>query len=563
MDSEKKRRTSKPKVKTGCRTCKVRRVKCDEGRPACKRCVSTGRVCDGYGIWNEQRKATLGGNPGVPRVFQTLLSSYNAPVPIPHSACAERKCMEWFTQCTIFKIGGVFPSQFWGRTVVQALSQEPAVRHAVLALASTHRYRAQRRDKSSSVASYLSEHEKFTLQHYNKAIGCLQAELRRNSKRAESMRVALITCMVFVALELMRGQYRTSYTHLQHGLKLVKEIQRLSGASRAKKVLVRTSSQTNEDDVIEVFSRLGVHYALLGHGTEYANLGYDIQPRHLPYQFRSIEQARQHLDILLARAQCLVEMVRYIETDMCVAIQGHEQFLESQWRLEKDLTIWLDVYGLSLGQFSAQELIHTLARRLLEMYHTMALIMVKTCIPWDDETAFDLQTDRFTSIIREAVGICQALRTTYPDFPTGGTSLNCPLGMAFTMDIGFIQPLYYTALKCRIPQIRRHAIELLRLAPHREGIWNGILTARIAEEVVAHEEQNIDASLTSGISLDLLSLPEVGDSISTILPYLCRISDVRVEMPDENTGEATVSFWQRENGSSWKVDERKFQTEDP
>ncbi|GAQ43779.1 hypothetical protein AtubIFM55763_003885 [Aspergillus tubingensis] len=562
MESEKKRRASKPKVKTGCRTCKIRRVKCDEGRPACKRCVSTGRVCDGYGVWSEGRKTTHGGNSGAPRVFQSLLSSYNAPVPIPHAACAEQKCVEWFVHCTISKIGGVFSSQFWGRTVVQALSQEPAVRHAVMALASTHRYRAQRSDKGTTMASQLSEHEKFTLQHYNKAIGCLHAEIRRHSQRPQSVIVALITCMVFVTLELMRGQYRTSYAHLQHGLKLVKDIQKLSGTSKTGKIMIRTSSQTDEDDVIEAFSRLGVHYALLGHGTKYSNLDYDIQPRHLPYKFESTEQARQYLDVLLARAQCLVELARHIETGMCVATRGYEQYLESQWRLEKDLEIWLDVYRSSLDGFSTQDWIkNTLSTRLLGMYHTMALIMATSCTPWDDETAFDLQTDRFISIIREAIDMCQALRTAYPDFPTSG-SLNCPLGMAFTMDIGFIQPLYYTAIKCRIPQIRRHAIGLLRLAPHREGIWNGALTARIAEEVVTYEEWNIDASFTVGKSLDLLSLPEAGSSI-TILPSLCRISDVHVELPDENTGEATVTFWQREDGRSWKVDERKFQTEDP
>ncbi|KAI2613794.1 uncharacterized protein GGS25DRAFT_17386 [Hypoxylon fragiforme] len=44
----KRKRTSKPKVRTGCITCKIRRVKCDETKPACTRCSSTGRKCDGY-----------------------------------------------------------------------------------------------------------------------------------------------------------------------------------------------------------------------------------------------------------------------------------------------------------------------------------------------------------------------------------------------------------------------------------------------------------------------------------------------------------------------------------
>ncbi|KAH7230387.1 fungal-specific transcription factor domain-containing protein [Fusarium solani] len=33
---------------TGCWTCRERRVKCDENRPACSRCLSAGRTCQGY-----------------------------------------------------------------------------------------------------------------------------------------------------------------------------------------------------------------------------------------------------------------------------------------------------------------------------------------------------------------------------------------------------------------------------------------------------------------------------------------------------------------------------------
>jgi len=32
----------------GCRRCRQRRVRCDEGRPACQRCIKRDEVCDGY-----------------------------------------------------------------------------------------------------------------------------------------------------------------------------------------------------------------------------------------------------------------------------------------------------------------------------------------------------------------------------------------------------------------------------------------------------------------------------------------------------------------------------------
>ncbi|RAL65369.1 hypothetical protein DID88_000937 [Monilinia fructigena] len=42
-----RKRASKPKVRSGCVTCKFRRLKCDEGKPACFRCSNSGIRCRG------------------------------------------------------------------------------------------------------------------------------------------------------------------------------------------------------------------------------------------------------------------------------------------------------------------------------------------------------------------------------------------------------------------------------------------------------------------------------------------------------------------------------------
>lgn len=47
-ENSKKTRTGKPKVRTGCQTCKTRRVKCGEEKPCCLRCSRSGFKCDGY-----------------------------------------------------------------------------------------------------------------------------------------------------------------------------------------------------------------------------------------------------------------------------------------------------------------------------------------------------------------------------------------------------------------------------------------------------------------------------------------------------------------------------------
>ncbi|KAJ8133149.1 hypothetical protein O1611_g470 [Lasiodiplodia mahajangana] len=43
-----KPRKSRPKIRTGCISCKQRRIKCNGERPGCSNCVRTGRVCLGY-----------------------------------------------------------------------------------------------------------------------------------------------------------------------------------------------------------------------------------------------------------------------------------------------------------------------------------------------------------------------------------------------------------------------------------------------------------------------------------------------------------------------------------
>lgn len=43
-----KAKLSRKRTKTGCLTCRKRRIKCDESRPACRNCVKSKRHCEGY-----------------------------------------------------------------------------------------------------------------------------------------------------------------------------------------------------------------------------------------------------------------------------------------------------------------------------------------------------------------------------------------------------------------------------------------------------------------------------------------------------------------------------------
>jgi hypothetical protein len=93
---------------------RIRKVKCDEARPSCIRCTSTGRKCDGYA-----------GQP-----YATALS---AGVKL-HVSVSEYRALDFFCRRVAAAIAGTLdPEAFWTRTVHQASQNEPAVRHAVVA----------------------------------------------------------------------------------------------------------------------------------------------------------------------------------------------------------------------------------------------------------------------------------------------------------------------------------------------------------------------------------------------------------------------------------------------
>ncbi|KAL8709529.1 MAG: hypothetical protein Q9220_005771 [cf. Caloplaca sp. 1 TL-2023] len=61
----------------------------------------------------------------------------------------------------------------------------------------------------------------------------------------------------------------------------------------------------------------------------------------------------------------------------------------------------------------------------------------------------------------------------------------------FQLDQSLVGPLFSVAHKCRDPGIRRKAIALLYSAPRQEGVWDSILTARVAERIKNLEEKGL------------------------------------------------------------------------
>ncbi|KAL1797969.1 hypothetical protein ACET3X_004575 [Alternaria dauci] len=107
------------KVKTGCRTCKVRHVKCDETKPKCLKCTSTGRKCEGY-------EASLGGFKV--HIWNSSQASrpQNAITALDGLGDGAR-FLEFYYHCARPALSTSFDKEFWSRISIQMAHSEPAM----------------------------------------------------------------------------------------------------------------------------------------------------------------------------------------------------------------------------------------------------------------------------------------------------------------------------------------------------------------------------------------------------------------------------------------------------
>ncbi|KAL7923346.1 hypothetical protein ACQKWADRAFT_60865 [Trichoderma austrokoningii] len=534
------------KVKTGCQTCKKRRVKCDEKKPACQRCVSTGRVCDGYGVWGGGN--AYGSSNKAPSLPNSSLSHYQKiPAPLSVISMSQKHRIagqpasigfEYFRRYTSTKLPGLFESGFWDSLVLQASDQEPAVLHAVAALGAAHK-----------------NDEHISLVEYNKAIQHLRQSLCSSDR--DTIRVCLITCLLFVCIELLRGGFKAGYVHLSTGLRMLHEIQRRDGITANNEVILRSRAQSVEDTLVEVFSRLNLQTALFGHVSMYLLYGgeTDQVPRtyYIPPAFSSMTEAKRHVDSLINGSYLLSQKATQL-------LHEHQPFPETLYQSQNDLETALIKFLAALNS-SRKELTKTPGWRsifgmpMLALYHTMAKIMAATALRGADEMIFDNHLRDFELLLKQSSGLCdQMLDEMAQAFHRRVTKM--PGHNTFTIDMGFITPLYYTIAKCRQPNLRRMVLELLRRVPHREGAWDGPTVIRMGKILLKLEEGGFYDGINIIPSFSVSDL-STADELPA-LPNSQRFNNINVALPDSIDGKAMLFCRRYEGCGLWETKVAQF-----
>ncbi|KAF2855322.1 hypothetical protein T440DRAFT_441397 [Plenodomus tracheiphilus IPT5] len=501
-----RQRVWKPKNRTGCKTCKIRKVKCDEEKPYCKRCTSTGRTCDGYDDTytsprSSQSPPTRANDQYDQCSFLPTAGSEVVRVESPVylvpalrlETAEERDSFDFFTSHAVPSLRGFIDSSFWQCEVFQAAQQHPAIQNCIIALGAMHR-RFYESDGSqiTQIASF-DKQLQFALRQSNAAIRNL---VGGNGSKSTTDKLTLMTCSIlFSSMACLQGQTKAAYDHLRSGIQML-----------------------NELDAQEEPETTASHHPIIIDSLRALFISLDLQARSIrPSADAASWVARPKscsVDILPnaeLNMASLLELLRYQEA-LLNHIHAFYQHIVFQ-PAENAPTILPEYHALlrrshtsftALNGLSAQQLAETGSNKGTDFTNALNTLHLQ-----HSQISYLLRFPR--ADINSKFGMTLSLNTITDPYPTPfnptthfehmfdlAVSLLPPLSTPGTQS--HAKPVYTTAtgplsalwlVAMRAPsscvRLRRRAVEIMLGQRRREGFWDGRAAGRIVERLMEVE----------------------------------------------------------------------------
>ena len=545
-------RASRPKVRTGCRTCKRRRIKCDQQKPHCNRCVKAKVECEGYGIF-------------IPFHSSTCLQSQHK-LPIPPTASHgfifyrglnslsqltefESASYDFARQCTVADLSTLQCVHFWTNSVLAGCHSDPAILHAILALGAAHRSHSLNLPNEPMASTKSFSQVAYT--HYGKAIKHLQTRL--TSDDADNCRIILVVCLILLVFDLLQERGPGAMMHLHHGRRILKMLY----SPKSPKALSFTqdllylppNTQSINEELIYQFGQMDLQSTNFGSGRPQFCLVDDPDASDpfsylVPEKFVSIDDAGRYILIMMNDCWRLVGM----EADTKKLNSSNVEAVAHRHRLLTSLRRWEQAFEASEIKSSVMSLsIDPDARKAitLQIHHALITIKVTVCLSYPDEMVYDSLLPFQSRIVSLADALLPHMST-------------------FSLDVAIVQPLYHTAVHCRHPVVRRQAVDLLHRAG-KEGLWDSSMLEILGRQVIKCEEEDAlfryDDQALRLADLDLANIVPAKSRIAGTLAIYAdeeqtalRLTHKRPKWKDDPITGIRASFV--DNEDSWELIEQ-------
>ncbi|OQO12234.1 hypothetical protein B0A48_02875 [Cryoendolithus antarcticus] len=456
----------------------IRRIKCDECKPFCKRCTATGRRCDGYAPPQQSlcAKDSLSIQPSL-----SLSGS---------TTTLEKRSFEYFRLRTAPCISGSFKDPVWEKVVLQAFQDHQAVRFALSALSSLHEETTIRQAAKSDGVDSGRMQTTFPTQQYSKALNGLRILL---GQPTPPLNVVLLCSLLCVHFEALSERFAPALVHIEHAILILDR---------------NSKPEPLDEDIIRALMRVDLQ------GSQYIDTRIPGMSAYaaaldneLPTAFTSLAHARNYCSTWLSR---LFHFMRGTSDAYKFRDPGDvpiEAYAAAQQLQQR----FIDIDRLIL-EFTQRPALRLTIREQngLSMLRARAKVdgILSAAALYSESTVFD----RYLEVFEEIYVICKYVLDSEP------TDRRL---FAASLDDGLLYPLYFTVVCCRDSRLRHAALAAMKKLPSRDGIWHVEALSGLAESVVAYEEEgiNIKTPLCSDIPEWRRVLGTAFDALGNVAPH--------------------------------------------
>ncbi|PYI02808.1 C6 zinc finger domain protein [Aspergillus sclerotiicarbonarius CBS 121057] len=445
-----RKKASGTRSRTGCRTCRIRRIKCDESPGQCNNCITANWKCDGYDPHRLPRKTGTGLRDMGTRIGWSMTAD-------------ENRCFSYFQYHSVANLTSFFDSSLWQQLVLQMSHADPAVFHAVNMLSAAQQESEAHGMQLSEGTHRRSQRYYFSLQESMRAINLLNQ--RRASQDPQLPQVILVCCLLFVLSEVLLGRWDSAFRHLRSGLHILKELE--------------DHNQLEAEvapSLVVVFRRLDIQASLYGTGPPVLCL--EHEPKSSPQLFQappggftSFSQVYEAQTMLMEHGVPLFAKSWSLSWPDIEA--NYESLCLTQGRLLGSFAQFAEHFKLFRERY--YDKLSEKQRRGVDIVkrnylgHMLALKMLFIHGPVPEH------------FIPDFLVVLQAHEDKFDQF----RELS-----GLVMDHLAIANVYLVATRCPDAAIRLRAIYLLRAWPHYEGLHSSIVAALMALQAFKRDFPN-------------------------------------------------------------------------
>ncbi|RMZ67118.1 C6 zinc finger domain [Pyrenophora seminiperda CCB06] len=543
-----RQRAWKPKARSGCKTCKIRKVKCDEEKPHCNRCTSTGRTCDGYDLTFRPPPPSTPSPPAPRRdshhsgaswgIVRSHSPVFLAPA-LRLNTREERESFDFFTSHAVGHLRGFLDSPFWQREVLQAAHRDSAIQHCIIALGAMYRRFFQGKNSHLTENAMSDKYLQFALRQSNRAIqDLLKKQIAGDYVKDRTSKVTLMTCSIlFSSMCCLQGYQKQAIDHLRSGIRMLNEMdeEETKGIHPIDLESLRT-----------IFVGLDMQVRAIMPSRESGSWvarpktkPLSTSPKGVVLNMTTLITMLQHMESLMNKIHAFnqssilrdpEEATDDVYTEYSDLLERYERgalVMQHLWSKAPDHG---DEYtpsltALELMQAQIEYLLRYPRADLVEKYPRLGTYE-EAKAPF--KQPFDV-TAQFFHIFELATKLLPTSASPAP---------------VFTTTMGPTSALWLVAIRApgECQTLRRRAMNLMLNHPRREGFWDGMIAGRIAQLALSLEQERVRASLGLREDDESLGDLEVPDDIRIVAFFLTHPDDddrkAKVEM--SNRGDMAV-----------------------